>query len=75
MAPYTQKKQITSWDDIVGLNVSVTGNVNMNYSLSFAGIYGGADTVINDFEFWNFTYTMPADLVDMPNLLVEVTLP
>jgi len=28
----------------------------------------------SDFEFWNFTYTMPADFVGTPNLVFDVEL-
>jgi len=56
------------------LSVEVSGNVNMTYELSFAGTYGGADTLINDFEFWNFTYSMPYDSEEIPNLVLNVKL-
>ena len=46
----------------------------MNYSVTFAGAYGGADETINDFEFWNFTYTMPTNYTGKPHLLLEVEL-
>ena len=56
------------------MSVEVSGNVNMTYELSFAGTYGGADTLINDFEFWNFTYSMPYDSEEIPNLVLNVKL-
>jgi len=75
-APFAlgKKREISSWDDVVGLSVKVSGNVNMTYALSFAGTYGGADTVINDFEFWNFTYSMRYGEEKIPNLMLNVEL-
>ena len=51
--------------------MSVTGNVDMNYSLSFGGEYGGADSLIRDFEFWNFTYAVPRNLTDAPHIELD----
>lgn len=74
ITPWKAKKQVSSWSDMVGLNVSVSGNVNMTYTLSFAGIYGGSDDLINNFEFWNFTYAVPANLTEQPYLKLKVEL-
>lgn len=46
VSTFASKVTVSSWDDIVGLDVQISGNVNMNYSLSFAGLYGGADKPI-----------------------------
>lgn len=40
------KPTVSSWDDLKGLSVRVSGNVNLTYSLSFAGLYGGDDKPI-----------------------------
>jgi hypothetical protein len=53
------KRDVSSWDDVEGIKVNVTGSVDLNYTVGFNGLRGGAGEVINDFEFWNFTYRMP----------------
>ncbi|KKY19193.1 hypothetical protein UCRPC4_g04567 [Phaeomoniella chlamydospora] len=68
------KPTMSSWDDLEGLSVNVTGNVNLTYSLSFAGLNGGADETINDFEFWNFTYFVPKALTEPPNIVLDLAL-
>ncbi|KAK2472670.1 hypothetical protein H9L39_14845 [Fusarium oxysporum f. sp. albedinis] len=60
--------------DVQGLEVKVSGNVNSTYTLSFAGGYGGADSLIRDFEFWNFTYTMPSDFQGVPSVELDFKL-
>lgn len=72
--PFTSPKDITSWDDVQGISVHISGNVNASYTVGYAGAYGGAYSTINDFEFWNFTYTMPANFSGVPSLTLEVVL-
>ena len=54
--------------------MTVSGNVNSTYGLSFAGGYGGADTPIRDFEFWNFTYSMPSGFKGVPQVELDFKL-
>ncbi|KAI9733053.1 MAG: hypothetical protein M1834_003598 [Cirrosporium novae-zelandiae] len=74
VSQFAEKRTLQSWEDIQGLSVKVSGNIDLNYTLSFAGDYGGADDTIDDFEFWNFTYSMPTGSTETPNLLLEVEL-
>ncbi|KAH7081388.1 hypothetical protein BKA63DRAFT_550080 [Paraphoma chrysanthemicola] len=53
------KRDVKSWADVEGVKVNVTGSVDLNNTVTFNGLRGGAGKVINDFEFWNFTYRMP----------------
>jgi hypothetical protein len=46
VSPFKAKKDISGWGDMQGLNVEVSGNVDGNFSLGWAGSYGGAYTVI-----------------------------
>ncbi len=71
---FEKKRTVTNWDDIQGLTVNVTGNINRAYNLSFAGAFGGADKPINDFEFWNFTYTMPSCYTGCPKIELSLKL-
>ncbi|GKZ26742.1 hypothetical protein AbraCBS73388_003122 [Aspergillus brasiliensis] len=71
VSPFEAQKNVAGWKDIVGLDVTVSGNMdpttlNISYSLS--------DQAINDFRFWNFTYSMPVDSTAIPNVLLEVQL-
>ncbi|KAK8061926.1 hypothetical protein PG994_008292 [Apiospora phragmitis] len=45
---------VRSWDDVEGINVKVSGNVNMTYSMSFAGAMGGSSKPLRDCE--SFTH-------------------
>ncbi|KAI8711274.1 hypothetical protein NCS52_01503300 [Fusarium sp. LHS14.1] len=69
---FKSKRTVSGWEDVMGLNVTISGNVNMTYGLSFGGHYGGSDSPIRDFEFWNFTYSMPAGFVGTPTLIVDL---
>lgn len=57
-----------------GLEVKVSGNVNETYELSFAGEYGGSSSPIRDFEFWNFTYSVPDRLDEVLRIVLDVAL-
>ncbi|KAI0018936.1 hypothetical protein F4780DRAFT_477393 [Xylariomycetidae sp. FL0641] len=63
---------ITGWDDVPSLDVSVSGNINQDYTLSFCGRNGGSCSTINDFEMWNFTYTMDTDFQGTPHLCLDL---
>ncbi|KAJ4995570.1 hypothetical protein K4K48_010107 [Colletotrichum sp. SAR 10_66] len=71
---FIKKPTVAGWADVQGLNVSVSGNINETYALSFAGEYGGSDSMIRDFEFWNFTYFMPVGFEGAPTVTLDVTL-
>lgn len=64
ISEFIAKRDVGSWDDLQGLSVSVSASsaVDMNYTVTFAGAYGGADETIDNFEFWNFTYAMQEDV-------------
>jgi hypothetical protein len=46
VSPFAKMKDVYSWDDVQGANVTVEGNANMTYSLGYAGEYGGVYAVI-----------------------------
>lgn len=71
MSTFEKNRTLGDWSGVQGVTVSVTGNVDMNYSLSFGGEYGGADSLIRDFEFWNFTYAVPRNLTDAPHIELD----
>ncbi|KAI5460845.1 hypothetical protein BGZ63DRAFT_357733 [Mariannaea sp. PMI_226] len=71
---FKENRIISRWDDIPGLRASISGNVSPAYILSFAGHYGGDNIPIRDFEFWNFTYSMPAGFVGTPTLILDLDL-
>lgn len=70
---FSEKWTVAGWEDVQGLKVEVSGNVDPEYALSFAGSYGGSDSPIRDFEFWNFTYTMPSDFKGVPTVELDLT--
>lgn len=67
-------RTISGWEDVQGLKVTVSGNVNEAYELSFGGSYGGTSSTIRDFEYWNFTYTMPEGFQGVPTIVLDLEL-
>lgn len=70
--PLGQKRDIVGWQDVMSLSVNVSGTVDLTPQISFCGLLGGACDVINEFEFWNFTYVMPADSTDTPSVVLKI---
>ncbi|KAL6710515.1 hypothetical protein ACN47E_008563 [Coniothyrium glycines] len=71
---WSGKRDVSKWEDVEGIQVNVTGSVSPNYTVTFNGLNGGAGKVINDFEFWNFTYTMPEGSQDIPSIQMQIKL-
>jgi len=74
VSTFSTKRTVTSIGDIQGLNLTVSGNANLEYELSFAGPQGGSNKMLRDFSLWNFTYVMPTDFVGTPELDLEFAL-
>ncbi|KAF7593026.1 hypothetical protein BBP40_012113 [Aspergillus hancockii] len=68
VSPFAVKKDVTSWQDLEGLNVRVSGTFDPELRVS----YSSSDATINDFMFWNLTYVMPVNSTATPNILLEV---
>ncbi|KAK8123026.1 hypothetical protein PG984_011696 [Apiospora sp. TS-2023a] len=71
VSAFADGRMVRGWEDVQGLNVKVSGNVNMTNHLSFAGQVGGSSKPLRDFEFWNFTYVMPDEFQGVPHLSLE----
>lgn len=65
------KRNVQSWEDVEGVKVNVSGTVDLEYEVQFAGLRGGKGKVINDFEFWNVTYGMAEGSVEVPRVRLE----
>lgn len=70
--PLGQKRDIVGWDDVMSLSVNVSGTVDPTPQISFCGLLGGSCDPINEFEFWNVTYSMPADSTDTPSIVLDI---
>lgn len=70
--PLGQKRDVQGWADVWGLAVNVSGTVDLTPQVSFCGLLGGACSPINDFEFWNFTYTLPPGSTETPTIAFTV---
>jgi hypothetical protein len=69
------KRDVASWKDVEGINVNVSGTVDMAYTVEFGGMQGGKWKPVNEFEFWNFTYGMPEGSgVEAPRMRLEFEL-
>ncbi|KAH8771030.1 hypothetical protein F5883DRAFT_492899 [Diaporthe sp. PMI_573] len=72
--PLGQKRDVVEWGDVMGLNVNVSGTVDLSHEVAFCGLAGGSCEPSHGFEFWNFTYVMPAGSTDTPNIVLELEL-
>ncbi|PVH93355.1 hypothetical protein DM02DRAFT_619309 [Periconia macrospinosa] len=68
------KRDVASWEDVEGVKVTVNGTVDSAYEVTFSGLVGGAGDPINDFEFWNFTYSMPQGSKETPKVRLQFEL-
>ncbi|ROW11777.1 hypothetical protein VPNG_04935 [Cytospora leucostoma] len=72
--PLGQKRDVLDWDDVMGLNVNVSGTVDLENQVAFCGLLGGACDIDHDWEFWNFTYAMPPGSTEIPSIVLELEL-
>ncbi|KKK12044.1 hypothetical protein ARAM_000982 [Aspergillus rambellii] len=73
--PLGAKRDITGLDDVDGLDIKVTGGtVNPVPEISFCGLTGGSCSIIHNFEFWNLTFSMPANSSHIPSIQFEFQL-
>ena len=64
---------ISSLEDVPGLSIKLSGNVNPEPSLVFGGAKGGEGNTIQSFEAWIFEFTMPAgNFSGLPNLVLDL---
>ncbi|EAU36129.1 conserved hypothetical protein [Aspergillus terreus NIH2624] len=68
VSPFARKKDVAGWEDLPGVKVSVSGTVDLTPLVS----YSASDATINDFMFWNFTYTMPANATSLPSISLTI---
>lgn len=65
------KRDVMSWADIEGIKVNVSGTVDFHYTVEFGGYNGGKWKPVNEFEFWNITYSMPGGSAETPRVRLE----
>ncbi|KAK4508146.1 hypothetical protein PRZ48_001884 [Zasmidium cellare] len=66
------KRDVGGWGDVEGVDVKVSGNVDLTPTVAFCGVVGGACDPVNDFDLWNFTYSMPPGSTKVPNLVLDI---
>ncbi|KAK8123510.1 hypothetical protein PG999_003428 [Apiospora kogelbergensis] len=59
-------------EDLDGVKIGVSGSVHPVPIISFCGLVGGSCKPIHGFEFWNFTYVMPANSTAVPNINLAI---
>lgn len=73
--PLGGKRDITSVKDVEGLDLEVSGTVDVGSpDISFCGLVGGTCSIIHGFEFWNITWSMPANTIATPSINFKVNL-
>lgn len=65
------KRDVKSWADVEGIKVNISGTVDLNYTVEFGGYNGGKWKPVNEFEFWNITYSMPGGSAETPRVRLE----
>ncbi|KAF9266152.1 hypothetical protein L218DRAFT_956528 [Marasmius fiardii PR-910] len=64
-------KNVRGWEDILGVRVNVSGTVDISPQIAFCGSRGGSCEPVNEFELWNFTYSMPPGSQATPNIVLD----
>ncbi|KAL2851187.1 hypothetical protein BJY01DRAFT_260974 [Aspergillus pseudoustus] len=66
--PLGHKRDITALNDLDGISIEIGGSVDVVPVIWFCGLVGGDCDPIHGFEFWNITFSMPADSCDIPHI-------
>lgn len=69
---FNEALTISSLNDVPGLDIVVSGNINTTHEWSFVGQQTNG-SLINDFEFWNCTFFMPDYFEGVPTLNLDLT--
>ena len=64
---------ISGLDEVPGVTITVGGNIDIDYTWTFVGQQTGG-SLINDFEYWNCTFSMPKGFEGVPTLDLEIEL-
>ena len=73
----SSRRDVTGLADIDGINITVGAGSTVNPvpEVAFCGLVGGTCSLIHNFEFWNLTFTMPANSTALPQLNLQIELP
>ena len=71
VSPSLAKRDVASWSDIQGVDISVSGNAADLVEVTFAGRYGGDNGPYYDHNYWRFEHTLPEDFTGVPELIIE----
>jgi hypothetical protein len=71
VSPSVRQPNVKGWNDIQGLSISVSGNVDEAFTLTFAGRYGGSAGPYYDHNYWRFEYRMPEGFEGTPELIID----
>ncbi|KAL1890072.1 hypothetical protein Sste5346_008509 [Sporothrix stenoceras] len=73
----SSRRDVYGLADIDGINITVGegSTVNPEPVVAFCGLVGGTCSLIHNFEFWNLTFTMPANSTALPQLNLNIELP
>lgn len=71
ISPSVLQPNVATWEDIQGASITLSGNVDDDYQVAFAGRYGGAYDPYYDHNYWRFEYKMPAGFNGVPELVID----
>lgn len=72
-SPSLLQRNVQGWSDIQGVNISISGNVDPNATVKFAGRFGGSYGPYYDYNYWYLQHTMPAGFEGTPELVIDFT--
>lgn len=71
VSPSLHQPNVEGWDDIQGVSISISGNVDEAFTLTFAGRYGGVAGPYYDHNYWRFEHKMPEGFEGTPELTID----
>lgn len=71
VSPSLRKRNVLTWGDISGVDISISGNVQETYDLRFGGRHGGEENPYADHNVWRFEHKMPSGFSGVPEIVID----
>lgn len=66
---------VKGWENIQGVSIFVSGNVDEAFALTFAGRYGGSASPYYDHNCWRFGHKMLEGVEGTPEIIIDFMTP
>lgn len=73
VSPSLLQPNVRTWQDIQGVNISISGNMDEEFKLDFVGRYGGTGGYepYYDHNYWRFEHKMPDGFEGTPEMTIS----